>query len=139
MDSFVISWRELLVVLVIVLAVYIAEMLLLIRASRRPGMKLWQRGALVSSQQAELNALQAEISALRNDLESVRASVAQLRQPPPAPMGGMAAASGGGLTPYAQAIQLARQGCDVGEVAMRCGISRGEAELIVAMHRGSEP
>jgi hypothetical protein len=39
-------------------------------------------------------------------------------------------------TPYSRAFTLAKQGMDVGEVAANCGISRAEAELIVAMQRG---
>jgi predicted nucleic acid-binding Zn-ribbon protein len=37
--------------------------------------------------------------------------------------------------PYEQAIDLALRGASVEEVATRCGISRGEAELVVMMNR----
>ena len=43
------------------------------------------------------------------------------------------------VTPYAHAIQMAQQGLNVNEVAASCGISRGEAELIVALHRNQSP
>ena len=39
------------------------------------------------------------------------------------------------ITPYSQAMQMAQQGLDSGEVAASCGISRAEAELIVALQR----
>lgn len=39
-----------------------------------------------------------------------------------------------GASPYQRAIQLARQGRDVTSIAEGCGLSRGEAELIVSMH-----
>ena len=42
------------------------------------------------------------------------------------------------LSPYAQATQLARQGLSATELCARCGISRGEAELIVALHQRVE-
>lgn len=42
-----------------------------------------------------------------------------------------------GGSPYSQAIAMARRGVSVGEIAASCGISRGEAELIVALHRAS--
>lgn len=37
-------------------------------------------------------------------------------------------------TPYAKAIVLAREGRDALSVAADCGLSRGEAELIVALY-----
>ena len=40
-------------------------------------------------------------------------------------------------TPYGHAIRMAREGRAVAEVAGDCGISRGEAELIVALYRSS--
>lgn len=39
------------------------------------------------------------------------------------------------VSPYARAIELAGAGYEVDEVAIRCGISRGEAELIVTLYR----
>jgi hypothetical protein len=41
-------------------------------------------------------------------------------------------------TAYAQAMRLAGQGLDSSAVAAGCGISRGEAELIVALYRASQ-
>lgn len=38
-------------------------------------------------------------------------------------------------TPYRRAIELARSGVAAAEVAQACGISRSEAELIVALYR----
>ncbi|MGL4995905.1 MAG: DUF2802 domain-containing protein [Deefgea sp.] len=38
---------------------------------------------------------------------------------------------------YAQAIRLAQKGADAPEVAAVCGISRGEADLIVAIYRSA--
>jgi DNA-binding NarL/FixJ family response regulator len=42
-------------------------------------------------------------------------------------------------TPYQQAIELVRQGLAASEVAVRCGISRSEAELIVSLYRNNSP
>jgi len=39
------------------------------------------------------------------------------------------------VSPYNQAIQMVKQGCEAGEVALGCGISRGEAELFIALYR----
>ncbi|WP_182077043.1 DUF2802 domain-containing protein [Deefgea sp. CFH1-16] len=41
-------------------------------------------------------------------------------------------------SPYAHAIRLAQTGADAPEVAASCGISRGEADLIVAIYRSAE-
>jgi len=38
-------------------------------------------------------------------------------------------------TPYNRAILLARQGYDAARLSEECGISRGEAELIVSMQK----
>ncbi len=40
--------------------------------------------------------------------------------------------------PYFQAIRHAQQGASLDEILARTGVSRGEAELIVALHGGSD-
>ena len=123
MESFVITWRELLIVIVLVLAVYIAEMLLLMRSGKNRGLKLWQKGLLAHSQTRALDHMEEEISHLREQISRLESEVEQLKSAQPA------------ATPYSQAIQMAQQGADAGELAANCGISRGEAELIVALYR----
>ena len=119
--TFVISWKELLIVGIIVLAVYIAELLLLMYSSRGTGVRIWQRGA----QARELHELRKEVLELKDRLARLESGVAQA-ETPDTPV----------ETPYSRAFNLARQGMDVGQVATNCGISRAEAELIVAMQRG---
>ena len=43
-----------------------------------------------------------------------------------------------GSQPYAQAIRMVRKGADVEELVSTCGLTRGEAELIVMVHRMDE-
>lgn len=124
MESFVITWRELLIVIVLVLAVYIAELLLVIRSSKGSGLSVWRRGA-VASQLRTLQALETEVAQLREQVARLQSELEQVKA-------GQAVA-----TPYSQAIHMAQQGLDVNEVAVSCGISRGEAELIVALHRAN--
>lgn len=124
LESFVITWRELLVVIVLVLAVYIAELLLVIRSSKGSGLSVWRRGA-VATQLRTLQALETEVAQLREQVAKLQSELEQVRA-------GQAIA-----TPYSQAIHMAQHGLDVDEVAARCGISRGEAELIVALHRAN--
>ena len=42
-----------------------------------------------------------------------------------------------GERPYAQASELVHKGADIEELMEACGLTRGEAELLVMMHRGS--
>ena len=42
-----------------------------------------------------------------------------------------------GERPYAQASELVNQGADTKELMEACGLTRGEAELLVMMQRGS--
>lgn len=127
MDSFVITWRELLIIVAVVLAIYIAEMLLLLRTNR--GFRRWK---------PEADAAQPKIDALESEIEQLREQILAIHQqledrPIPQPQYAQSASSPSPL--YSQAIQMAQQGLGVDEVAAGCGISRGEAELIVAMHQ----
>lgn len=125
MESLVITWRELLIVVAVVLAVYVAEMLLLLRSKR--GGRRWKSDA--ESIQPRLDEMEGEIDQLREQLLHFKEQLDKLQAAPPPQ------ANAPSSSPYSQAIQLAKQGADVAEVAANCGISRGEAELIVAMHR----
>lgn len=123
MESFVVTWRELLIVIVLVLAVYIAEMLLLTRSSKSRGLRLWQKGFEANKEAHALDSIESEIALLRDKVSRLESDIGELKQDKPA------------ATPYSQAIQMAQQGIDPSELAANCGISRGEAELIVALYR----
>ena len=133
MESFVITWRELLLVAVLVLAVYIAEMLLLMRSAKPRGWRIWQRGAEANAQaqaqvkNREVQSLELEFAQLHEQVDRLQKELEQLK------------AQQAAVTPYTHAIQMAQQGLNVNEVAASCGISRGEAELIVALHRNQSP
>jgi Protein of unknown function (DUF2802) len=124
MEAFVVTWRELLIVVIAVLAVYVAELLLLLRWSGRPGARWWSQAAKANVQGGESDALAREVAELRKQVARLQSEVDKL-QAAPAPS----------ISPYNLAIQMARQGAGAGEVASGCGISRGEAELIVALYR----
>lgn len=64
-----------------------------------------------------------EIAELREQLLSVQNDIKHLKRNQRA------------ATPYGQAILMAQQGLDAREVAAVCGLSRGEAELIVALYK----
>lgn len=130
MDTIVITWREVLIAAIVVLALYVTEMLLLLRYGRSPGLRLWRRGARASSESFAVTPLREEIAELKRQVGELRSEIAALKTAPPA--------REAAPTPYAQAIQLAKGGGQAAEVAARCGISRGEAELIVALYRKRE-
>ena len=119
-EHIIITWRELLLFVVVVLAVYIAEMLLVMRANGGLRKPRWLSMMHEKRVEAELR---QEIAALHERVERLEASL---------PLSGGA---GDEDTPYNRAILMARQGADAGQLADECGISRGEAELIVSMQK----
>jgi cell division protein FtsB len=74
------------------------------------------------SRHGEMAALRNEVDQLRARADKLQEEIESLRTPQPA-------------TPYSQAIQMALTGRDADSIASRCGISRGEAELIVALNK----
>lgn len=120
-ESIVITWRELLIVVALILAVYIAEMLLLMRTGV---------GVLRKRRMPETVRNDAEETKLRSEIESLGSRVAALEQF----IHQLQAENASESTPYSRAIQMARQGRDASRISESCGISRGEAELIISMH-----
>ena len=124
MDTLVITWRELLIIVVLVLAVYIAEVLLLTRSPGKRGFA-FSRDKVEEARQNEVRALRADCIDLREQLEKLQGEMDEMKQ---------SQAS----TPYSQSIKLAQQGQNAGQIAASCGISRGEAELIVALYHANQ-
>jgi len=123
-EAVVITWRELLIVVVAVLGLYVAELVLLVRWIGAPGNKPWKRALQPNAEAQRLSRLNAEIVDLREQVSRLESDLEKLRS-----------ASAANVSPYNQAIHMARQGLTASEVAIACGISRGEAELIVALYR----
>lgn len=123
MESFVITWRELLIAVLLATAVYLLEVLLFSRR-RKPAPPAASDPERQAGD-AELARLREEVTALRRRLDALESLV---NRPQPAE-------SIADDSPYGQAVRLARQGLAPQELAARCGISRGEAELIVALNR----
>lgn len=127
LESFVITWRELLIVVAVVLAIYVAELLLLLRSGKSGESRFARRASsLDKAALVRLENLEAEVADLRQHIAKLETGMGHMERPPE-PVHAT-------QTPYGQAIQMARNGLDVDAVASGCGISRGEAELIVAMH-----
>lgn len=123
-----INLEEILVAAVLGTAIYLIEWLLFSKYRRKPV------GTLVVKQEpafdkdtaalrGEVARLHARIDLLEQQLaeKTKEAEVAEAKEPAV-------------LSPYAKATQLARQGVPALELSEHCGISRGEAELIVALN-----
>ncbi|MCW5620090.1 MAG: DUF2802 domain-containing protein [Burkholderiales bacterium] len=123
MEAVVVTWRELLIVVVVVLGVYAAELMLLLRWSGFSGYRSWLRLPQRSTDAQRLSGMSLELVELRKQVSELAAEVERLRSSSPA------------ISPYNHAIQMARQGNSAAEVCAACRISRGEAELIVALYR----
>ena len=122
METFVVTRWELLIAVVAVLAIHAVELMVLMRWPGVVGLQRWKRGArsaadLVGQLLREITELRKQVARLQGEVEKLRTA--------PQPV----------VSPYTQAIQMARRGAGASEVASGCGISRGEAELIVALHR----
>ena len=118
MDAgFVITWKELLIAGILVMAVYIAEMLLLLGSGKSLGLGFGRRreNKEIAELKARLALLEARLAPPTETEESAD-TIVEIAS-----------------TPYSRAFRLAKQGVDVSQVAASCGISRAEAELIVAM------
>ena len=124
MEALVVTWRELLVVVIAVLAVYVAELVLLLRWSGRSSLNSTKRAARAAGDQRAVDGLTREVGELRKQVARLQSELDRLRTAP-----------SGAVSPYNLAIQMARQGASANDVASGCGISRGEAELIVALYR----
>ena len=78
-----------------------------------------------ADQVAELRALRSELATLQQRLDEMKAQKSRVR----------AAEAGAPSSIYEYAVQYARDGMSAHEIAGHCGISVGEATLIVAMHQ----
>jgi hypothetical protein len=83
-----------------------------------------RRRGLSTTASAPDDDLEREVGDLRKQVARLQGEIEKLQATP-----------GASVSPYNLAIQMARQGAGAGEVASGCGISRGEAELIVALYR----
>jgi hypothetical protein len=124
MEAFVVTWHELLIVIIAVLVIYVAELLLLMRWSGRPRFMRAKHKVGDGADKNSVEQLRLEVADLRKQTLRLQGELDKLKNVPAAL-----------VSPYNLAIQMARQGASANDVATGCGISRGEAELIVALYR----
>lgn len=114
LENFVFTGRELLLAVVLATLVYLLEVWLLSRRSR---------GKPATLSEARIKALESEIEVLKQRLQA-------LEEMPP-----IGSSLDARANTYADAQRMAREGVAPRELAGSLGISRGEAELIVALQR----
>lgn len=133
MTGVTVTWETLLMAVVLATVVYLLEVVLF---SRRRGKSTDKQDSLkeldldLDAMHARMTELERQVRALREQLQELKRAGEQATQ--------QARQAETQATPYAQAVQLARQGLNSQELAHRCGITNGEAELIVALNR-AEP
>ena len=153
MEAIVVTWRELLLVVILVLAVYIAEMLLMMRsggALRKPRwLNMIQEKASEAELQQQLDALTKRVAvletslALKSSLASHTISSAELDWSLTSPP---AQAAHEVLAPedktkaveaaaFQKAVEMAKQGSSADVLVESCGISHSEADLIISMQK----
>lgn len=110
--------RELLLAVILATVVYLIEVLVFAgrRRPRQPPVALPDT---------------VRLDALRSEIDQLKARVEQLEARPP-----VESALDTQTTTYAEAVRLAREGASSQELALALGISRSEADLIIALHRG---
>lgn len=81
--------------------------------------------------------LEREVEALREELDALRGAFASLRDEVRQEVSGIKAQQS--VSPfYRDAMQMALSGATADTIAERCGIARGEADLVVALVRGND-
>lgn len=152
MEAIVVTWRELLIVVVLVLAVYIAEMLLMMRAGGALRKPRWLSIIHEKTVEAELR---QQLEALTKRVAMLETAAALKASLPTQPLSSEEFDWSVAPTPpiqptlpevtqeervesetaYQRAVKMAQQGAETQTLVEECGISHSEAELIVSMYK----
>lgn len=135
MNGIVITWPQLLYLGLILVLFYAAELLLFLRKSSQGKPQEAQTRRQIELLTDDAAMLRQEIENLKVRLASLQIQQVQLEPQQRAQPELIRAPVQEDATPYSQAIRMAQLGADADEVAAGCGISRGEADLIVALYR----
>ena len=102
--------------MLLAIGLYVVELLAFMRASRRQGEQERRTGERLDAQAEEIASLRARIDDLAAAMDGLRRAPQSSGQ-------------------YREAVEMAERGSDAATVADSCGISRAEADLIVALYR----
>jgi hypothetical protein len=121
-----VGWREAALLAVIIVAAYLGYALMRLSQLRPKAAPPPDSAAqdfavkqFVAGVEAELKQVRSELAALRADVERLKTARAVSPQ-------------------YSEAVTLAEKGADAQSIAARCGISVGEAELVLALTQRQE-
>lgn len=160
--SITIGWREAVIGLIVIVAVYMGVVMLRMRRLRgrsalspspvptadaaraepeapedretrpRSGDVGWQATQSHLAQDAFMRGVEDELGQLRDEVDALRGELAALRDEIRQEVGHMRANQTASPL-YTDAMQMAQLGHDAATIAERCGIARAEAELVVAL------
>lgn len=85
----------------------------------------------------QIETLEQDVAQLRRELGSLRAEVQALREEQRRELTKVQVTQNASPF-YSEAMQMAMQGQDAADISVLCGISRGEAELVVALARNRD-
>lgn len=84
----------------------------------------------------QIEALEQDLAQLRREIAGLRSEVQALRDEQRRELTKVQVAQSASPF-YSEAMQMAMQGQEAADISVLCGISRGEAELVVALARNS--
>jgi hypothetical protein len=116
LGAITLTWAQVAVVVLLAVGLYVLELLAFMRAARRQAEQERRTRERLEAQEAQMASLREQIEGLDAALDSVRRGPQSSGQ-------------------YREAVEMAERGSDAATVAERCGISRAEADLIVALYR----
>jgi len=116
LNTITLTWSQVLVIVLAAIGLYVIELISFMRAARRQA----QQEQLARER---LDAMAAELTAMREKVDALGVALDDIRRGPKT--------SG----QYREAVEMAERGLDAEALADNCGISRAEADLIVALYR----
>ena len=116
LGTITLTWPQVLVVALAAIGLYVIELVLFMRATSRQAERERLTSQRLETMATELRALQERADALAKELDAIRRGPKSSGQ-------------------YREAVEMAEQGLEAAAVADSCGISRAEADLIVALYR----
>ena len=116
LGTITLTWPQVLVVALAAIGLYVIELVLFMRATSRQAERERLTSQRLETMATELGALQERADALAKELDAIRRGPKSSGQ-------------------YREAVEMAEQGLEAAAVADSCGISRAEADLIVALYR----
>jgi hypothetical protein len=97
----------------------------------------WNEPPPAAPGQAAIDALEREVAQLRKEVGSLRAEVMVLREEKQRALTQVNVAPS--VSPlYSDAMQMALQGHDAATISQHCGISRAEADLVIALGKNKD-